>query len=170
MLLIAACSDSHPLPGEEATPSTTGGDGTAVTDHDPRVARISQVVGCDSVRGTSTGFEFDPGSASFVCAVDGEDLALIHLFDHRDRAGMVSGFELRIDRAALNPCPDGTRPPGPWIVVGYDWAASSFQRELMSALSSSLDAEFIGGGSAQDDPPVGPPASYLVPGYCIVGR
>lgn len=129
------------------------------------LADVVGVLGCDRLD-EGVGYQFEGRAQSYDCSVDGDDIAVLHSYTPDRVADVERYLSARIDREQLNPCPDGSRPPGPWILVAPTWAASSFDEARIRLVADQLGGEFVGGGATPDDPPIGPPASYPVPGYC----
>lgn len=42
---------------------------------------------------------------------------------------------------------------------------SEVVRNAVRAVHAEVEGEFVAGGATADDPPIGPPASYMVPGF-----
>ena len=164
-LALASCSDSTSTTPTSLTSSTAVGHPPSEVDVPEQVQRVADAAGCEVLRSGSS-YLFGDRSDRYVCAVQNADIALIHRFPVDQRPSAMAYFSARTDVAELNPCPDGSRHPGPWIVVGSTWAASSYDERRMRAVADEVGGEFVGGGSRSDDLPIGPPASYMVPGYC----
>lgn len=126
---------------------------------------VADAAGCDELE-PGVAYQFAGRSQEFVCSDGGTDVGLIHSFDAELQQSVVRYLDARTDVEQLNPCPDGSRHPGPWIIVDSTWAASSYDESRMRSVAADVGGAFVGGGATPDDPPLGPPASYLVPGYC----
>jgi hypothetical protein len=165
VVALAACTGSSSTDDPGSATSTTAEMTTTSSDLPSEVQEVGEAAGCDGLRHGAS-YQFGGRSEKLICSDDDADVALIHSFDADRRQAVESYLKARTDRTDLNPCPDGTLPPGPWILVGLTWAASSYDEGRIRAVASAMGGEFVGGGATPDDPPVGPPASYMVPGVC----
>ncbi len=129
------------------------------------LADVVAVLGCDELD-EGVGYQFEGRAQSYDCSVDGEAIAVLHSYTPDRVADVERHLSIRTDREQLNPCPDGSSPPGPWILVAPTWAASSFDEDRIRLVADQLGGDYVGGGATPDDPPIGPPPSYMVPGYC----
>ena len=166
-LSLVACSDDGGAESATDEPTTTGdGAGSTSTSLPDDVRAVADAVGCDDLT-AGVAFQFAGRSQEFICRDDGTTVGLIHSFNNDLRDNVTTYLGVRLDSDQLNPCPDGSRPiAGPWIVVGPTWAASSFDEDRIRNVASEVGGAFVGGGATPADPPIGPPPSYDVPGFC----
>lgn len=141
---------------------------TTQSDLPEDIIDAAAVLGCDRLE-QGVGYQFEGRAQSYDCSVDGDDIAVLHSYTSDRVADVERYLSSRIDSDQLNPCPDGSRPPGPWILVAPTWTASSYDEDHVRLVADQLGGEYVGGGATADDPPIGPPASYMVPGYCDQG-
>lgn len=130
------------------------------------VEQLPRLLGCGALSDPEPTGLFIVGSTREFCAVDGRRVAVVHRFEPEDRGRAIRRASARVDRQFLNPCPDGPLPPGPWIVVGDDWAVSSYDEPLLRRVAAELGGDFVGGGADGEPPPVGPPASFEMLNAC----
>ncbi len=138
---------------------------TAESDLPRDIIDVAAVLGCDRLD-EGVGYQFEGRAQSYDCSVDGDDIAVLHSYTPDRVADVERYLSIRTDREQLNPCPDGSRSPGPWILVARTWTASSFDEARIRLVADQLGGDYVGGGATPDDPPIGPPPSYMVPGYC----
>lgn len=158
-LLVAGCSDD-PEEGSGGSAKDEAGQFPAFMD------RFADILGCDSwAEAVSDG---RLGSAvGHSCVVEQSQVAWVHTFPVSERGLHFRHFERRspIENVV---CDDGESPPGsgPWILVGDEWAVSSYHADLVARVEDALGGEYAGGGGVGEAPPSGPPVSFQVPDVC----
>lgn len=129
---------------------------------------LAAVLGCDRLD-EGVGYQFEGRAQSYDCSEDGDAIAVLHSYTPDRVADVERYLSIRTDSDQLNSCPDGSSPPGPWILVAPTWAASSYDEHRIRLAADQLGGDYVGGGATPDDPPIGPPPSYMIPGACDQG-
>lgn len=136
-------------------------------DDGGRLDEVANALACDSLSGPLRTEDLMGDAVRHVCTASDVDVALVHSFPPEDRASVVARVEPRLDNATAVPCEDGQPPgPGPWILIGDDWAVSSYEEQRVRRVEAALGGEYVGGGAVGEAAPVGPPASFEVPNAC----
>lgn len=164
-LFIVGCSDG----GEDAS---DGSPDTEISDLPGQLEPFADILGCDSW--TDALSDGRLGSAvGHACVVDQSQVAWVHLFPANERGLHFRHLERRSpsDYLERTACADGQPPPGtgPWILVGDDWAVSSYHEDRVARVSEGLGGEYAGGGGDGEAAPPGPPVSFQVPDPCADG-
>lgn len=94
---------------------------------------------------------------SLDCELDGRASVRLHTFDPERYDGVRSQLTTRYGDSG-HPCPDGSAPISPWIVLGPDWAVVTSRREVARDLVDHLNGELLDGGGGTEGTPVSYPA------------
>jgi len=163
--LLAGCSDETEEGGVGAKPEDAGNPPAALEP-------FTEPLGCESW--TPAVSDGDLGSAmGYACVVGDAEVAWVHVFPPSERELHFQHLSRRSVDAGVEDvvCADGEPPSGvgPWILVGDDWATSSYHEDLVAQVADALGGDYAGGGGEGEAPPLGPPVSFQVPDFCADG-
>jgi len=128
---------------------------------DPTLAAIDDALACDFGR-THTRYGLGGETTRYVCAIDGERVAVIEIFAKERREDVVRWLSGRYESLDPFEC-GGAMVTGAWTYVGDTFAVTTYREPLIRQLAKELRGEYVGGGATPEEPPAGPPVSYDVP-------
>lgn len=151
--VLTACGDG----GSADHPSATSPpEGETVPTSPGR--HLADQVGCTATSESEnpyweTRWGFDE---SLDCELDGLPSARLHTFAP-DRYDQVrQALSTRYGDSG-NPCPDGSAPVSPWIVLGAEWAVVTSREDVALDLVERLDGQLLDGGGGTEGTPVSYP-------------